>query len=127
MASRFRYRSPEIASFLAAVAIGPIFVIFLQLPDIAGALEYVFGCLLVLPLVTALAVRSPFVVWQISVLSVTASMVLEIFFRGPGPQGFLDLPKHALVIWFVTTVLSSWFPVYFWLFAYKTQHTNVGQ
>jgi hypothetical protein len=127
MANRFQVRGLEIASFIMAVAVGPVAAVYLQFPEIAGALEYTFVCLFVLPFITALASRSPFVVWQISVLSLTASITLQIYFRNSVPRNLIDLPMHVSVTWVFTTVLSSWFPAYLWLFDRKRQRTSVGE
>jgi hypothetical protein len=127
MANRFRVRGLEIASFIAAAAVGPVCAVYLQFPEIAGALEYTFVCLFVLPLITALASRSPFVVWQISVLSLTASITLQIYFRNSVPRNLIDLPMHVSATWVFTTVLSSWFPAYLWLFDRKPERTRVGE
>jgi len=127
MANRFQVRGLEIASSIMAVAVGPVAAVYLQFPEIAGALEYTFVCLFVLPLITALASRSPFVVWQISVLSLTASITLQIYFRNSVLRNLIDLPMHVSVTWVFTTVLSSWFPAYLWLFDRKPQRTSVGE
>jgi hypothetical protein len=127
MTNRFRVRGLEIASFMTAVAVGPVSTVYLQFPEVAGALEYTFVCLFVLPLITALASRSPFVVWQISVLSLTGSITLAIGFRDSVPRNLIDLPMHLLATWVFTTVLSSWFPAYLWLFGRKPQRTSVGE
>jgi hypothetical protein len=119
MANRFQVRGLEFASFIMAVAVGPVSAVYLQFPEITGALEYTFVCLFVLPLITALASRSPFVVWQISVLSLTASITLQIYFRNSVPRNLIDLLMHVLVTWVFTTVLSAWFPAYLWLFDRK--------
>jgi|ERR1700678_2007434 hypothetical protein len=124
MADRFQVRGLEFASFIMAVAVGPVSAVYLQFPEITGALEYTFVCLFVLPLITALASRSPFVAWQISVLSLTASITLQIYFRNSVPRNLIDLPMHVLVTWVFTTVFSAWFPAYLWLFDRKPQRTN---
>src|SRR3984957_17705762 len=114
MANRFQVRGLEFASFIMAVAVGPVSAVYLQFPEITGALEYTFVCLFVLPLITASASRSPVVVWQISVLCLTASIALHTHSRHSVPRNLIVLPMHVLVTWVFTTVFSAWFPAYLW-------------
>jgi hypothetical protein len=109
-------RIREYGSILAAIGIGPLFLVIADRVGLlfrAAASGYMLVCVLVIPLLTVLARRFKFLAWQVSVASMAITVISD------------DLRIHAIhrteiipvgyVFWAFGTLLSSPLPVYFFL------------
>jgi hypothetical protein len=110
-------RLREWISLIAAVAIGPAFLLIgYHIPGLifrAAAEAYILLCAIIVPLLTLAAGRLKFVAWQLAVISIILAMVGDNLRLNANYRS--EIPSLAYVFWAIGTLLSSPLPIYFLL------------
>jgi hypothetical protein len=110
-------RLREWLSVLAAIAIGPVFLVLGYSANLMfglAAAAYFWVCAVVVPLLTYAAGRLKFVVWQLAVVDLALSTVaddLRVGMRMHAREVF----SVSYTFWVLGTFLSSPLPIYFLL------------
>lgn len=100
-------------SLVAGIAIGPVFLLLAYRAGLVfglAAVAYFIVCATVVPLLTYIAGRFGFLVWQLTILSLALSVVGDNL-RLKAIHGH-EIASVAYVFWLIGTLLSSPLPVY---------------
>jgi hypothetical protein len=102
-------------SLVAAIAIGPVFLLIgSHIPGLvfrAAAGAYILLCAIAVPLLTLAAGRWKFLAWQFAIISIVLAVIgdnlrLNAIHRS-------EIPPTAYLLWASGTLLSSLLPMYF--------------
>lgn len=107
----------EWISFVAAIAIGPAFLLIgYQVPSLifgAAAGASILLCAIVVPLLTFAAGRLKFIAWQLAIISIVLAVIGDNLRENAIHRS--EIPSMAYVLWAGGTLLSSPLPIYFLL------------
>jgi hypothetical protein len=109
-------RTSECPSIMTAIAIGPVFLYFGYLAGLvfaAGAIFYFLVSLTIVPVITAFGGRFRFLVWQLAVLSLALSVVIDDLRLEANMRAHLkEYAGVALGFWAISTVLFLPLPIF---------------
>jgi len=113
----FSIRSRDWIALVAAIAIGPFYILnFVRFSaEMIGDAPffYLLFCATAVPLVAVIAARWKLVTWQVAVASMTTALIVNNFQQWY--TSWAHVARVAYVFWAMALMLSSPVPIYFLL------------
>ena len=119
------FSSRDKIAVLAAVGLGLVFGYLIHQAPYAALLVGGFYALGIIPLmVFYIADQRKFLVWQVCVISLVLSLVVEAIFSGPFRDNPKETLKFAFVFWIAGSVFSCPTPIFLYLKHRKGQKAD---